>query len=133
QYTDLTCSKIFKRNHPESCKPRAYLLHCPHFSRILSLSSEKRKSAIRLSLCYNAVGEKDRALDMVKTMPEGPQWLNYYRFTLERDVGQLSQASETLLKIPTDYFQDPEELEAAVDFAKNRQDLVLLRHLVKKD
>jgi tetratricopeptide (TPR) repeat protein len=86
-----------------------------------------------LSLCYNAVGQKDHALDLVKLMPEAPQWVNYYRFTLERDSGRHHEASNTLLQIPHDYFQDPDELEAALDFAKHRQDLVLLRHLRRKE
>lgn len=86
-----------------------------------------------LSLCYNIMGKKDRALDMVKEVGEAPQWLDFYRFTLERDIGDLQKASETLLRIPTEYFDDPEEFKAAVDFAKSREDLVLLRHLRKKD
>jgi len=86
-----------------------------------------------LSLCYSALGEKDRALEMVKKMGEAPQWLNYYKFTLERDVGRFSEASETLLHIPSEYFQDPEEFEQALDFARTRKDLVLLRHLRKKE
>jgi len=85
-----------------------------------------------LSLCYNALGKKDQALDMVKKMGESPTWLNYYKFTLERDSGRHHDASETLLRIPREYFQDPEELDAAVDFAKHRKDLVLLRHLRNK-
>jgi tetratricopeptide (TPR) repeat protein len=82
-----------------------------------------------LSVCYDAVGEKDRALDMVKTMDSAPEWLNYYRFTLERDAGRFHEASETLMRIPAAYFEDPEELQAALEFARGRKDLVLLRHL----
>jgi tetratricopeptide (TPR) repeat protein len=82
-----------------------------------------------LSLCYNAVGEKDRALDMVRKVDGAPQWLSYYRFTLERDSGRHHDASETLMSIPSDYFEDPEEFEAALEFARTRKDLVLLRHL----
>lgn len=86
-----------------------------------------------LSLCYNAVGEKDQALNMVKTLDEAPQWLNYYRFTLERDAGRLKEASETLMSIPSEYFEDSEELEEALEFARDREDLNLLRHLRKKE
>ncbi len=86
-----------------------------------------------LSLCYNALGEKDQALDMVKRIDPVPEreatWLSYYRFQLERDAGKLSDASETLLKIPSEYFQDNDELEEALEFARGRKDLVLLRHL----
>ncbi|MCB0405654.1 MAG: hypothetical protein KDD51_12805 [Bdellovibrionales bacterium] len=85
-----------------------------------------------LSLCYNAVGEKDKALEMVKKVGTAPHWLNYYRFTLERDAGHHGEASETLLNLPSEYFDDPEELDEAVSFARLRRDLVLLRHL-KKD
>jgi tetratricopeptide (TPR) repeat protein len=85
-----------------------------------------------LSLCYNALGEKDEALAMVKRMGEAPQWLNYYRFTLERDAGRHSEASETLLRIPSEYFEDPDEWEEALDFARGQKDLTLLRHLKKR-
>jgi tetratricopeptide (TPR) repeat protein len=85
--------------------------------------------SFHLSLCYSAAGRKEKALELVEQMREVPQWLNYYRFTLERDSGKFHKASETLLNIPSDYFQDNEELEAALEFARNRRDLVLLRHL----
>ena len=66
---------------------------------------------------------------MVKKMEGGvPEWLAYYRFTLERDSGRPHEASETLMSIPSDYFQDPEEFEAALEFARGQKDLVLLRH-----
>lgn len=89
-----------------------------------------QEAAIRyhLSLCFDAMGEKQEALGVVKDL-SGPQWLKYYRFTLERDAGNHQEASETLLSIPTEYFEDPEELESALDFAKGQQNLVLLRHL----
>jgi tetratricopeptide (TPR) repeat protein len=101
--------------------------------RAHELNPSDSSLSYHLSLCYSAVGEKDQALDMVKKMGEAPQWLSYYRFTLERDAGRPGEASETLLQIPSDYFQDPEELEAAVTFARDRKDLVLLRHLKRKN
>lgn len=82
-----------------------------------------------LSLCYNSVGEKERALDAVKRVPDGPNWLDYYRFTLERDSGRAEEASKTLMQLPIEYFEDPEELDAALEFARERQDLTLLRRL----
>ena len=90
-------------------------------------------SSIRyhLSLCFNAMGEKEMALKAVRDLEQGPEWLRFYRFTLERDVGKAGEASKTLLEISSDYFNDPEELDAAIDFAKGRKDLVLLRHLKK--
>jgi len=84
-----------------------------------------------LSVCYDRVGEKDHALDHVKELQRerSAEWLQFYRFTLERDSGRTEDASSTLKKISRDYFQDPDELEAALDFAKDTQDLSLLRHL----
>lgn len=82
-----------------------------------------------LSLCYNAVGEKERALDTVKHLTDGPQWLDYYRFTLERDSGRPEEASKTLMQLPVEYFEDPDELETALEFARENKDLSLLRRL----
>ncbi len=96
-------------------------------------SPEDRTINYQLSICYSAMGEKGRALDMVKKLGDAPQWLTFYRFTLERDVGEDLEASRTLLRLPLDYFEDEDELQAAVEFAKSRQDLVLLRHLRKKE
>lgn len=87
-----------------------------------------------LSLCYNALGEKDRALDLLDRIPSSPdlQWLNYFRFTLERDAGRFDKAAATLRAIPREYFDDPDELLTAIEFARTRQDLGLLRHLRSK-
>jgi tetratricopeptide (TPR) repeat protein len=112
---------------------RLFRLAVKYAEQAHRLNHNDTSMSYHLSLCYNAVGEKDHALDMVKRMPEAPEWLNYYRFTLERDSGRHHEASHTLLQIPNEYFQDPDELEAALDFAKLRQDLVLLRHLRRKD
>ena len=84
----------------------------------------------QLCLCLSAIGEKKRALEILrKHQGTGPQWLNYYRFTLERDSGQIGEAHQTLAEIPLEYFEDPDELEAAVDFARHSSDLSLLRRL----
>lgn len=86
--------------------------------------------SFHLSQCLNAVGEKNAALEILKKIGHaGPQWLRYYQFTLERDAGRLGDAYQTLLQIPTEYFDDPDELEAALDFAKHSSDLNLLRRL----
>lgn len=87
-----------------------------------------------LSLCYNALGKKDSALEILEGLKSAPhlQWLNFYRFTLQRDAGHFQDASETLRAIPRDYFEDPDELMAAIEFARSRQDLTLLRHLRSK-
>lgn len=84
-----------------------------------------------LSLCFNAVGEKLHALQMLEELEASPDlmWLNYYRFTLERDLRKHDAATKTLMNIPLDYFQEPEELSAALEFAKSQKDFVLLRHL----
>ncbi len=90
--------------------------------------------AYHLSLCHNAVGNKDAALSILKAHgpSDRPSWLHFYRFTLERDLGHHMAASETLMEIPSEYFEDPEELEAALNYARGRQDLGLMRHLKKK-
>jgi len=87
-----------------------------------------------LSLCYNALGDKNLALDLLDRIPSSPdlQWLNYFRFTLERDAGRFEKAAATLRAIPREYFDDAEELLAAIEFARTRQDLGLLRHLRSK-
>jgi len=86
--------------------------------------------SFHLSQCLSAVGKKHEALEILQSLEgKGPQWLNFYRFTLERDSGLFQAAHLTLSQIPSDYFDDPEELAAAVDFAKNTSDLNLLRRL----
>jgi tetratricopeptide (TPR) repeat protein len=91
---------------------------------------EDSSVSFHLSQCFAATGQKVEALEVLKKIENnGPQWLNFYRFTLERDSGRLSEAHQTLLAIPCDYFDDPDELEAAMDFAKNTSDLNLLRRL----
>jgi hypothetical protein len=59
----------------------------------------------------------------------GSEWIEYYRFTLEREAGRDEQARTTLRRIPREYFEDPQELEEALKFARQQQDLGLLRHL----
>jgi len=91
---------------------------------------EDMSVGFHLSQCYNAVGKKAEALESLKNLGGNrPHWVNYYRFTLERDSGRLGEAQQTLAQIPIEYFDDPEELEAALDFAKNSSDLNLLRRL----
>lgn len=86
-----------------------------------------------LCQCLSAVGEKAQALEILKKLEGvGPQWLHYYRFTLERDSGRMGEAHQTLVQIPIEYFDDPDELEAAVDFARHSSDLGLLRRLKSK-
>ena len=98
--------------------------------RAHEINPEDMSVGFHLCQCYSAVGKKAEALEILKKVDGGgPQWLNYYRFTLERDAGRLGDAHQTLLQIPTEYFDDPDELEAALDFAKNSSDLNLLRRL----
>jgi tetratricopeptide (TPR) repeat protein len=82
-----------------------------------------------LSLCYSAAGKKEAALEVVAEINEEPEWIRFYRFTLQRDTGMHEAASRTLMQISAEYFDDPEELEQALEFAKEQRDLVLLRHL----
>jgi len=95
------------------------------------VSPEDTSVSYHLSLCYNALGEKHRALEVLQSLGSSMDlhWLNYYRFTLERDAGRLEEATETLRQIPREYFEDPDELLAAIEFARDRQDLGLLRQL----
>lgn len=82
-----------------------------------------------LSLCFSATGHKAEALEAVAGLGDEPDWLRFYRFTLERDIGLSDRAAQTLLDISREYFDDADELEQALDFARSRRDLVLLRHL----
>ncbi len=84
-----------------------------------------------LSVCYNAMGDTGRALGALNQMRDraDAEWIEYYRFTLERDAGETEEAARTLRRIPREYFQDPLELEEALRFARRQQDLDLLRHL----
>lgn len=95
-----------------------------------ALNPKDLSMSFHLSQCLSAVGLKREALQILhQAEGKGPQWLNYFRFTLERDAGQLQDAYRTLSQIPSEYFDDPEELEAALEFAKNTSDLNLLRRL----
>jgi len=68
------------------------------------------------------------ALGVVRSISlVGPEWLLFYRFTLERDAGLVSEEHQTLSSLSDDYFDDPEDLQEAVEFAKTIQDLSLLR------
>lgn len=98
--------------------------------RARETNPEDSSVSFHLSQCFAATGQKVEALEVLKKMENnGPQWLSFYRFTLERDSGRLSEAHQTLLAIPCEYFDDPDELEAAMDFAKNTSDINLLRRL----
>jgi tetratricopeptide (TPR) repeat protein len=90
--------------------------------------------AYHLSLCLESSGDKDQALETLKgiSMHSELDWLHYYRFTLERDLGNHPEATATLLKISTEYFQDAEQWDAAIAYARARQDIGLMRHLKKK-
>ena len=92
--------------------------------------------AYHLSRCFEAVGDKTQALATLKALEPSTVsshgWLHYYRFTLERDLGDHTQASNTLMQIPSDYFEDPEEWEAALSFARKSQNIGLMRHLKQK-
>lgn len=103
-------------------------------SAIIAAEENPMDTSIRfhLSLCYSAAGKKEEALEVVENLNEEPEWIRFYRFTLQRDTGMNEAASETLMNISAEYFDDPEELEQALDFAKEQRDLSLLRHLKAK-
>ncbi len=90
--------------------------------------------AYHLSLCLNALGEKENALAVLTKVTGSTQaaWLDFYRFKLERDLGNNLAASNILKKIPSEYFVDDAELEDALSFARSQQDLTLMRHLRSK-
>lgn len=96
-----------------------------------ALSREPNEASVRfhLSRCYKACGENERALEMVGGIDSPPPWVNYYRFTLERDTGKLNEASMTLIRIPRSYLEEESVMSSAVEFAKGTSNLALLRHL----
>lgn len=95
--------------------------------------------SFHLSRCYSKVGAKEAALEVFNRANFGSTkasgdainsaWMTYYRFTLERDSGKDEQAIKTLMQIPREFFQDSDELVEALEFARRKQDLGLLRHL----
>ncbi len=102
--------------------------------RAFAMNPHDAGTAFQLSLCHGAMGDAKKALELLRTGPlagsaSAEQWLNFYRFTLERDAGLADAASQTLRQIPLGYFDDPAELEAALEFARAHGDLALLRHL----
>ncbi len=104
--------------------------------RAFELNPNDSATNYHLSLCFSAVGEKKSALDVLNVachkmiLAKEEQWLKYYRFTLERDVGLHQQAISTLLKISPDYFDDPEELENLIKYAKDHKNLQLVKKLL---
>ena len=96
-----------------------------------ALKREPNEASVRfhLSRCYSASGDKSRALEVLAAISSPPPWLDFYRFTLERDVGLVEDASATLYKLPRDYFEEETSLVSAVEFAKGTRNLALLRHL----
>jgi len=121
-----------KANHYVStfCYENAMYDRALHYAK-RAHAENPRDISIRyhLSQCHSSVGEKDQALEVVKAIGEGPEWVRFYRFTLERDAGAHQQASQTLMELSSDYFKDPEELDAALAFARTQRDIGLLRHL----
>jgi len=100
-----------------------------HFARLaFEKAPDDQRYGFHLSRCLKESGRIEEALEVVRTLSlVGPEWLLFYRFTLERDAGLVSEAHQTLCALSDDYFDDPEELQEAVEFAKTIQDLSLLR------
>lgn len=103
-----------------------------HALRAVELLPSDLAVRYHASLCYRAVGRNEEALEVLSRAAGNPPWLDYYKFTLQRDAGRFHDASETLRSLPTEYFDDPDELDEALHFAKAREDLELLRHLRRK-
>lgn len=106
-----------------------------HFAR-LAHQKNPTDSSIRyhLSLCFDRLGKKERALDALRGVGEElfSDWLSFYRFTLERDSGMDSGAGQTLRAISGQYFkQETDDWQQAIEYAKDANDLDLLRHLKK--
>jgi tetratricopeptide (TPR) repeat protein len=87
-----------------------------------------------LSLCHAALGEKAKALEVLNRIEKISDlpWLLFFRFTLEKEMGDADAAAKTLSGIPLDYFEDETELDVALSFAKSLQDLGLVRQLKNK-
>lgn len=91
---------------------------------------EDQRYGFHLSRCLKELGRTQEALKIVSSMSlAGPEWLLFYRFTLERDAGLLREAQQSLSALSDHYFDDPQELQEALDFARMTQDLNLLRRL----
>ncbi len=102
--------------------------------RAFELAPEDAAVAYHLSLCLEAAGQKEKALlilKQVKVESEGDS-LHYYRFTLERDLGNDAEAAATLIQVSRDFLESEGQWEEALRFAKMRQDIGLLRHLKQK-
>ncbi len=90
---------------------------------------ESSLARFHLSKVYRASGDEVRALKVLGGIETPPHWMNFYRFTLERDAGLHQAASDTLKTLPRDYFQEQSDLDAAMEFARSHQDMALLRQL----
>ncbi len=104
-----------------------------HFAK-LAHQQNPSDSSIRyhLSLCFDRLGKKEKALDALRGVGEElfSDWLNFYRFTLERDSGLNGVAGQTLKQVSAQYFkQETDDWQQAIEYAKDTNDLELLRHL----
>lgn len=102
-----------------------------HFAKLAyEKAPEDQRYGFHLSRCLKEAGKTEEALNIVRALSlTGPEWLLFYRFTLERDAGLIKDAQQTLSALSDEFFEDPEELQEALEFAKNTQDLSLLRRL----
>jgi tetratricopeptide (TPR) repeat protein len=93
--------------------------------------SENNEVIFHYSCCLKALGKKNEALDILRKLEKRPDWMEYFRFTLLRDIGQNQEATETLMNLPREYFEE-QEYNDAVSYARKQMDLSLLRHLRKR-
>jgi tetratricopeptide (TPR) repeat protein len=84
-----------------------------------------------LSRSLRALGEDAKALQTLASLEglEQPDWFLFFRFQLERDLGRSDLALKTLESIPLDFFREEPEREEALLFARQQQNLPLLRTL----
>lgn len=104
-------------------------------SALIARAAKPADAAVahHLSLCYEAVGQREEALEALDGIDWTPDmhWLLFYRFSLECELERDEAAKRTLLQIHPESL-DADEMEIAERFALRTQDLAVLRHVRKK-
>lgn len=108
-----------------------YELALKYAKTAFELRPENHEVIFHYSCCLKALNKKPEALEVLKKLETRPDWMEYFRFTLLRDIGQTQAATETLMNLPREYFEE-QEYDDAVSYARKQMDLSLLRHLRKR-